>query len=150
MKTALFILIGVCLLFLPAVIFFLRRLAGRIVRLEKTVRELTKGSGLFPEFLQRGEALTRTIGDELALRQQAVTKLIEEAQAVSEKLNKLEIRLKENRMDQEKIQEILILYNQGFSSAEIVAELGIPAGEVELAIKLRQYLGAGDREPLGG
>lgn len=131
-------------------VLIMRRQAARIKSLEKMVRNLTMGSGLFPEFLQRGEALTRTLADELALRQHAVGKLIDEAQKVSGKLQQLEAGLKESRMDQRKLQEILILYNQGFSSAQIAADLQLPAGEVELAIKLKQYLGTEDRETLSG
>ena len=73
---------------------------------------------------------------------------ISEAERASEKLEYVEEKIKEKKLDKETINKVLILVNQGFTPAEIAPKLNIPLGEIELVIKLRKYLNSPIKERL--
>lgn len=138
---------------LVAVIVVLVRKNNRVTEqkinnLEQNVRHLSTISKYFPDFIQKGERVTRNISEELTLRQNILKKLITEAEKASEKLGYVEEKIKENKLDKETINKILILVNQGFTPAEIAPKLNIPLGEIELVIKLRKYLSSPFKEKL--
>jgi hypothetical protein len=119
---------------------FMRRTEERLDTLESSVKNLSLISRYFPDFLQKGEKMTRNISEELTLKQNVLQKLITEAEKASEKLGIVEEKIKEKKLDKETINKVLILVNQGFTPAEIAPKLNIPLGEIELVIKLRKYL----------
>ncbi len=82
------------------------------------------------------------------MKQDVLNKLISEVERVSERLDIMEEKVKEKRLDKETVNKILILVNQGFSAAEIAPKLNIPIGEIELVIKLRRYLSSTVKERL--
>jgi hypothetical protein len=119
---------------------FMRRTEERLEALENSVKNLSLISRYFPDFIQKGEKMTRNISEELTLKQNVLQKLISEAEKASEKLGIVEEKIKEKKLDKETINKVLILVNQGFTPAEIAPKLNIPLGEIELVIKLRKYL----------
>jgi hypothetical protein len=120
----------------------------RIENIEKSIQHLSTISRYFPDFIKKGEKVTKNISEELSMRQDVLNKLISEAERVSERLGIMEEKIKENKLDKETINKILILVNQGFSPLEIAPKLNIPLGEIELVIKLRRYLSSPIRERL--
>jgi len=112
----------------------------RLQQLEHRLTNLEAISRYFPEFIARGETITRHITDELTIKQGALKKLVGEAEKSLKKLEFFEEKIQERKLDKERMDEILILYNQGFSSAEIATRLNIPVGETELVINLKKYL----------
>jgi len=131
-----------------AVLYFIVKTNRRIDEIEKNVHHLSTISKYFPDFIQKGERVTRNISDELTLRQNILKKLISEAEKASEKLGYVEEKIKENKLDKETINKVLILVNQGFTPTEIAPKLNIPLGEIELVIKLRKYLNSPLKEKL--
>ena len=125
-----------------------RETEQRLNNLERNVRHLSTISKYFPDFIQKGERVTRNISEELTMRQNVLKKLIDEAEKASDKLGYVEEKIKENKLDKETINKILILVNQGFTPAEIAPKLNIPLGEIELVIKLRKYLSSPFKEKL--
>lgn len=119
---------------------FMRRTEERLNNLENSVKNLSLISRYFPDFIQKGEKMTKNISEELTLKQNVLQKLITEAEKASEKLGIVEEKIKEKKLDKETINKVLILVNQGFTPAEIAPKLNIPLGEIELVIKLRKYL----------
>lgn len=97
-------------------------------------------SDLFPSFLKRSEDLTRNWADEMAVRQAALKNLIQEADKSLTKLDHLQRDIKNSQISKTTIEEILILINQGFDVEEIADRMNLPQGEVEVAVRLRQYL----------
>jgi len=120
----------------------------RIDNIERSIRHLSTISKYFPDFIEKGERVTRSMSEELTLKQTVLNKLIGEAEKVSERLGIMEEKIKENKLTKETINKILILVNQGFSPAEIAPKLNIPLGEIELVIKLRRYLNTPIKEKL--
>jgi len=120
----------------------------RIKDIEKKMVNLSIISSYFPEFIEKGENLTKNISDELTLKQSALKKLIREAEKSSEKLGFLEDKINEQKLDQSTIYKILILVNQGFKASDIAPKLNIPIGEIDLVIKLRKYLNSPIKERL--
>lgn len=123
-------------------------LKRRMKIIEKKLINLSIISSYFPEFIEKGENLTKNISDELTLKQRALKKLINEAEKSSERLGFLEEKIREQKLDQSAIDKILILVNQGFNAIDIAPKLNIPVGEIELVIKLRKYLSAPIKEKL--
>lgn len=119
---------------------FMRRTEERLEKLENSVKNLSLISRYFPDFIQKGEKMTKNISEELTLKQNVLQKLISEAEKASEKLGIVEEKIKEKKLDKETINKVLILVNQGFTPSEIAPKLNIPLGEIELVIKLRKYL----------
>ena len=120
----------------------------RIADIENSIRHLSTISQYFPDFIEKGEWVTKNISEELTLKQDVLNKLISEAERVSERLAMMEEKIKENKLDKETVNKILILVNQGFTPAEIAPKLNIPLGEIELVIKLRRYLSSPIKERL--
>jgi hypothetical protein len=126
----------------------IKKLMARIEQLENRVHHLSTVSRYFPEFIEKGESITRNISEELLLKQNVLKKLISEAEKASDKLGYLEEKIKEKKLDKETINKVLILVNQGFTPREIAPKLNIPPGEIELVIKLKKYLNAPIKEKL--
>lgn len=131
-----------------AALTVVKKLTGRIEHLEQQVHHLSTVSKYFPEFIERGENITRNITEDLLLKQNVLKKLIAEAEKASEKLGYFEEKIKEKKLDKDTINKVLILVNQGFSPIEIAPKLNIPLGEIELVIKLRKYLSSPIKEKL--
>jgi hypothetical protein len=131
-----------------AALTVIKKLKGRIEHLEQQVHHLSTVSKYFPEFIERGENITRNITEDLLLKQNVLKKLIAEAEKASEKLGYFEEKIKEKKLDKDTINKVLILVNQGFSPVEIAPKLNIPLGEIELVIKLRKYLSSPIKEKL--
>ena len=74
--------------------------------------------------------------------------LLTEAETMARRLELPEQTLRESRLNEETMDQILILVNQGFTPDEIAPRLNLPAGEVALAVKLKQYLNRPLRERL--
>ena len=127
---------------------FFKKTNHRIDNVEKSIQHLSTISTYFPDFIKKGERVTKNISEELTLRQDVLNKLISEAERVSERLGIMEEKIKENKLDKETVNKILILVNQGFTPAEIAPKLNIPLGEIELVIKLRRYLNSPIKERL--
>jgi len=123
-------------------------LKKRIEYNENKIKNLSIISSYFPEFIEKGQNLTKNISEELTLKQGSLKKLIKEAEKSSERLGFLEEKIREEKLDQTTIDKILILVNQGFNATEIAPKLNIPAGEIDLVIKLRKYLNAPIKEKL--
>jgi len=141
--------LGVLWIVLVAVLVrFMRNTSDRIDNIEKSIRNLADISRYFPDFIQKGERVSKNISEELTLKQNVLTKLISEADKASEKLGIAEEKLKGNKLDKETVNKILILVNQGFTPAEIAPKLNIPLGEIELVIKLRKYISSPVKEKL--
>lgn len=139
------------LLILSIIIIFytkLRNLNKEIENLMSKISNLEKISDFFPEFIKKGEVLTKNISDELSLKKNMLNNLIIEAERVSDKLDHLERKLKNNEINKETIDNVLILINQGFSPEEISPRLNIPLGEIELIVKLKKYLNSPIKERL--
>jgi hypothetical protein len=120
----------------------------RIANIEKNIRHLSTISQYFPDFIDDGEGVAKNIVGELTLKQDVLNKLISSAGRVSEPMDTREEKVKENKLDKETVNKILILVNQGFTPAEIAPKLNIPLGEIELVIKLRRYLSSPIKERL--
>ncbi len=118
-------------------------LQKRMRRIENKLHNLAAISEYFPEFISKGETIARSLTEELALRQQALKKLVGEAEKNLEKLQHFEEKVRERKLDKERINQVLILFNQGFGMPEIASRLNIPLGEIELIINLRKYLQTG-------
>lgn len=127
---------------------FIVRTNERLGQVERSVTHLSTISRYFPDFIEKGEKVTRNISEELSMKQDVLTKLITEAEKASERLGIVEEKIKENKLDKETINKVLILVNQGFSPAEIAPKLNIPLGEIELVIKLRKYISSPIKEKL--
>ncbi len=123
-------------------------LKKRIENNENKIKNLSIISSYFPEFIEKGQNLTKNISEELTLKQGSLKKLIKEAEKSSERLGFLEEKIREEKLDQTTIDKILILVNQGFDAIEIAPKLNIPVGEIDLVIKLRKYLNAPIKEKL--
>lgn len=128
--------------------YTVKKLEARIKQLENKVKHLSSISKYFPEFIEKGETITRNITEDLLLKQDVLKKLIVEAEKASEKLNYVEEKIKEKKLDKGTIDKVLILVNQGFTPAEIAPKLNIPLGEIDLIIKLRKYLNSPIKEKL--
>lgn len=120
----------------------------RLDDLENNIRNLSTISQYFPDFIEKGERVSKNIAEELTLKQNILHKLIFEAEKVSDRLGIMEEKVKENKLDKDTINKILILVNQGFSPLEIAPKLNLPLGEIELVIKLRRYLSSPLKEKL--
>lgn len=140
------IVILVVLIILFSYIF--KKMEVRIKQLENRVRHLSTISKYFPEFIEKGETITKNITEDLLLKQDVLKKLIAEAEKASEKLSYVEEKIKEKKLDKATIDKVLILVNQGFTPGEIAPKLNIPLGEIELIIKLRKYLSSPIKEKL--
>ncbi len=140
-----------CSCLVDTLLFFfkiIKKLTGRIEQLEHRVHHLSTVSKYFPEFIQKGESITKNITEDLLMKQDVLKKLISEAEKASDKLGFVEEKLKEKKLNKETINKVLILVNQGFSPAEIAPKLNIPLGEIELVIKLKKYLNSPIKEKL--
>ncbi|UCH94558.1 MAG: hypothetical protein JSV88_30420 [Candidatus Aminicenantes bacterium] len=120
----------------------------RIANIGKNMQHLSTISKQFLEFIEKSERVGTDISEELTLRQNVLNKLISEAEKVSQQLGMMEKKFKENKLDKETVDKILILVNQGFTPTEIAPKLNIPLGEIELVIKLRRYLSSPLKEKL--
>lgn len=144
--------IAVQVIIFTALIFLslniIKKLKTRIRQLEQRVHHLSTVSRYFPEFIEKGEAITKNITEDLLLKQSVLEKLISEAEKASEKLGLVEEKIKKRKLDKETIDKVLILVNQGFTPGEIAPKLNIPLGEIELIIKLRKYLSSPIKEKL--
>ncbi len=120
----------------------------RIDSLEASIINLQNISEHFPEFINQGEKITKNLTTELSVKQEQLNKKIDAATEISRKLGYLEEKVKDNQLDKETIDKILILVNQGFSTSEISPRLNVPAGEIDLIIKLRRYLSSPVKEKL--
>lgn len=130
------------------VYFFFNKTNHRIANIEKSIRDLSSISQYFQDFIDDGEGVAENIEGELTLKQDVLNKIVSSARKVSEPLDNREENIKENKMDKETINKILILVNQGFTPSEIAPKLNIPIGEIELVTKLRQYLSSPIKERL--
>lgn len=128
--------------------YSVKKMEARIKQLENRVRHLSTISKYFPEFIEKGEIITKNINEDLLLKQDVLKKLIAEAEKASEKLSYVEEKIKEKKLDKSTIDKVLILVNQGFTPGEIAPKLNIPLGEIELIIKLRKYLSSPIKEKL--
>ncbi|MCP5051071.1 MAG: hypothetical protein GY940_28160 [bacterium] len=147
--TILIIIETVILIGLAVFIYrFVRETNERMNSIEKSVRNLSIISKYFPDFIQKGEKVSKNISEELTMKQTVLKKLISEAERASEKLEYVEEKVKEKKLDKETINKVLILVNQGFTPPEIAPKLNIPLGEIELVIKLRKYLNSPIKERL--
>lgn len=140
--------IGVLVVLVILFAYTVKKLEARIKLLENRVTHLSTISKYFPEFIEKGETITRNITEDLLLKQDVLKKLIVEAEKASEKLSYVEEKIKEKKLDKGTIDKVLILVNQGFTPAEIAPKLNIPLGEIELIIKLRKYLSSPIKEKL--
>ena len=120
----------------------------RINIIKKNIRHLSNISQYLPDIFGKGEQVANNISEELTMRQDVLNKLISDVERVSERLDIMEEKVKERKLDKETVNKILILVNQGFSAAEIAPKLNIPIGEIELVIKLRRYLSSPIKERL--
>ncbi|MDQ1350857.1 MAG: hypothetical protein QG657_1159 [Acidobacteriota bacterium] len=148
--TIIHILVEIALLVVLVVLFTytVKKLEARLKQLENKVTHLSTISKYFPEFIEKGESITKNITEDLLLKQDVLKKLIVEAEKASEKLSYVEEKIKEKKLDKGTIDKVLILVNQGFTPAEIAPKLNIPLGEIELIIKLRKYLSSPIKEKL--
>lgn len=139
-------LMGVIIVFY----FFIKRTNQRIANVEENMMHLSTstGSRYFPDSMPEQGSDTEDVSDELTLKQNVLKKLISEAEKASQRLEIVEEKVRENKLDKETINKILILVNQGFTPAEIAPKLNIPLGEIELVIKLRKYIDAPMKEKL--
>ncbi|MCP4147230.1 MAG: hypothetical protein GY757_05720 [bacterium] len=135
-------------LFIVFGINVVKKLNGRIHTLEQRVHYLANISKYFPEFIEKGETITKNITEDLLLKESVLKKLISEAEKASDKLGYVEDKIKDKKLDQDTITKVLILVNQGFAPREIAPKLNIPLGEIELVIKLRKYLNSPIKEKL--
>jgi len=140
--------IGVLVVLVILFAYTVKKLEARIKLLENRVTHLSTISKYFPEFIEKGETITRNITEDLLLKQDVLKKLIVEAEKASEKLSYVEEKIKEKKLDKVTIDKVLILVNQGFTPSEIATRLNIPLGEIELIIKLRKYLSSPIKEKL--
>lgn len=131
-----------------SVLAYIKKFNARVEQLERNVHHLSTVSKYFPEFIERGESITKNITEDLLLKQDVLKKLINEAEKASDKLGYLEEKIKEKKLDKDTINKVLILVNQGFTPTEIAPKLNIPLGEIELVIKLRKYLNSPIKEKL--
>ena len=144
-----FIVEGVILIVLVGIFSHLTgKMNQRITTIEKTIKYLSSMGRSYSEFIRKSEKISKNIAEELTLKQAILEKLIAEAERASEKLGYMEEKIKENKLDKDTIDKILILVNQGFTPAEIAPKLNIPLGEIELVIKLKKYLNAPVKEKL--
>ena len=144
-----FIIEGVILIVLVGIFSHLTgKMNQRITTIEKTIKYLSSMGRSYSEFIRKSEKISKNIAEELTLKQAILEKLIAEAERASEKLGYMEEKIKENKLDKDTIDKILILVNQGFTPAEIAPKLNIPLGEIELVIKLKKYLNAPVKEKL--
>jgi len=150
METAIHIFVEIVAVtvILVLVLVYIKKLNVRIEQLERNVHHLSTISKYFPEFIERGESITKNITEDLLLKQDVLKKLIDEAEKASDKLGYLEEKIKEKKLDKDTINKVLILVNQGFTPNEIAPRLNIPLGEIELVIKLRKYLNSPIKEKL--
>lgn len=116
------------------------RLKRAIAAIDRKLGQLTSISSLFPKFLEQGEHLTRNWTDEIDWRQSALKNLIHQADDSLSRLDHIQRDLKDSQISKTTIEEILILINQGFAVEEISRRMNLPQGEVEVAVRLRQYL----------
>lgn len=140
--------IGILVVLVILFAYTVKKLEARIKQLENKVIHLSTISKYFPEFIEKGESITKNITEDLLLKQDVLKKLIVEAEKASEKLSYVEEKIKEKKLDKATIDKVLILVNQGFTPAEIAPKLNIPLGEIELIIKLRKYLSSPIKEKL--
>ncbi len=126
----------------------IKKLTDRTKHLEERVHHLSTVSKYFPEFIEKGESITKNITEDLLMKQNVLKKLITEAEKASDKLGYVEEKIKEKKLDKNTINKVLILVNQGFTPAEIAPKLNIPLGEIELVIKLKKYLNSPIKEKL--
>lgn len=153
MTSIVHIVIEVLIIGLLTVVVFhflniIKKLKARISQLEERVHHLTTISQYFPEFIRKGETITRNITEDLLLKESVLKKLISEADKATDKLGIIEEKIQDKKLDKETINKVLILVNQGFSPREIAPKLNIPLGEIELVIKLRKYLTSPIKEKL--
>jgi hypothetical protein len=148
--TYLLILSAILLLLgLTAVLMiFFKKVNRRFESFEQRLNNLSTIGTCFPDFIEKGEGITRHISGELQNRQDALTNLIVKAEETFQKLGALENKIQDHKLDKETIDKILILFNHGFSSQEIAPKLNIAVGEIELVIKLKQYLNSPLKEKL--
>lgn len=148
--TIIHIAVEVVILVILGILFsyIVKKMEVRIKQLENRVRHLSTISRYFPEFIEKGETITKSITEDLLLKQDVLKKLIAEAEKASEKLSYVEEKIKEKKLDKTTIDKVLILVNQGFTPGEISPKLNIPLGEIELIIKLRKYLSSPIKEKL--
>jgi hypothetical protein len=148
--TIIHIVVEIAILVILVVLFAytVKKLEARIKQLENKVTHLSTISRYFPEFIEKGETITKNITEDLLLKQDVLKKLIIEAEKASEKLSYVEEKIKEKKLDKVTIDKVLILVNQGFTPVEIATRLNIPLGEIELIIKLRKYLSSPIKEKL--
>lgn len=148
--TIIHIVVELAILVVLVVLFAytVKKLEARIKQLENKVTHLSTISRYFPEFIEKGETITKNITEDLLLKQDVLKKLIVEAEKASEKLSYVEEKIKEKKLDKVTIDKVLILVNQGFTPVEIAPKLNIPLGEIELIIKLRKYLSSPIKEKL--
>ncbi|MCX6580533.1 MAG: hypothetical protein NT166_10140 [Candidatus Aminicenantes bacterium] len=148
--TIIHIVVEIAILVILVVLFAytVKKLEARIKQLENKVTHLSTISRYFPEFIEKGETITKNITEDLLLKQDVLKKLIIEAEKASEKLSYVEEKIKEKKLDKVTIDKVLILVNQGFTPSEIADRLNIPLGEIELIIKLRKYLSSPIKEKL--
>lgn len=132
-----------CVLMAGAVIWLFtrqNRLQRSMEEVRNSLRQLGTISTLFPKFLERSESLTSNWVEEMSWRQSALKNLIREADQSLSRLDHLQRDLKDSQISKQTIEEILILINQGFAVEEIASRMNLPQGEVEVAVRLRQYL----------
>lgn len=147
------IIIGIQMVALMGLIivfyFFIKKTNQRIANVEENMKHLSTGSEYFPDSMPKKQGSdTEDVSEELTMKQNVLKKLISEADKASQRLEIVEEKIRENKLDKETINKILILVNQGFTPAEIAPKLNIPLGEIELVIKLRKYISAPMKEKL--
>jgi orotate phosphoribosyltransferase-like protein len=128
--------------------FFFTTAAQRIDGLEKSVDRLSVDIQHLPDLIEKGGQMAKRIEEELNVKQNVLKKLIAEADKASGRLEVVEEKIKDKKLDKATIDKILILVNQGFTAEEIAPKLNIPPGEIELVIKLRKYIDSPTMEKL--
>jgi hypothetical protein len=124
----------------------LQDLNSRIYKLQGSLKNISVISRDFPDFIKRGENISKNLTSDLMIKEKALKRLIDEAQKSKEYLEYLEEKNtnRDNNLNREMISKILILVNQGFNLKEISESLNIPIGEVELIVNLRRFSDAGE------
>ncbi len=113
---------------------------AKITILENRLKAFEVFGTSLSEFVERGEDVSRIISNELNQKQFKLKKLLKDAQETSSRLQHIETKLKSNKINKEQVENILILVNQGFKAKDIAPRLNLPIGEVELIVKLKEFL----------
>ncbi|HOO47021.1 MAG TPA: hypothetical protein PLM29_12370 [Deltaproteobacteria bacterium] len=134
-KVLLFVQIAVQIVLIGIVVFFIMLEKRRAVstssldELKEVIRQTQDLSDGFHEQVQKRIDIVSKIMDELDSR-------IQEAESVMKGLEKTAQCAKQSRQYTE--EDVLRLFKGGFSPVDIASITGIPVGEIQLTIKVRE------------